>query len=296
MNIFITGATGRLANYVIDYLKEFTPQANLYGLVRSANSPATKSLIDRGVTVRVGDYADRPSLIKAFTGMDRLLFISFPNAALSANVVAAAQSAGIKFIAYTSINGINYKKTGLELNHRQTEKLIRESGISHTFLRNSWYLEMELGPFTAALATNKYFYLSNGLISYATRREYAEAAARVMASADYPEILELGRKAVTPATIGHSLEKATGKQLDIEQVTADVYQQWLAPYSKYGFEINMAKYVQRGNNGEDQVTPTDFERTVGHPLPPLSTAIKDILNMNSTEVERKDDREFKGYK
>lgn len=296
MNIFITGATGRLANYAIDYIKEFAPQANLYGLARSTNNSATKSLIDRGVSIRVGDYANRESLIKAFTGMDRLLFISFPDATLSANVVAAAKAANVKFVAYTSVNGINYSKNGLEINHRQTEQLLRKTGIPHTFLRNSWYLEMELGPFDAALITNNYYYLSDGLISYATRREYAEAAARVITGENYPEVLELGRKATTPVTLGQSLERATGKVLSVKQVNADTYQDWLKPYERTGFELNMAEYVKRGNNGENQVIPTDFEQTLGHSLSPLSVAIKEMLNVRSSEVNRKDDKDFGGYK
>ena len=145
----------------------------------------------------MGDFADKLSLVNAFAGMERLLFISIPQANLQGNVVAAAKEVGIDFIAYTSINGIDYPKNGLEYNHRQTEALIAESGIKHTFLRNSWYLEMELGSFKAAVETGKYDYLSQGKISYATRQEYAEAAARVIATAAFGEVVELGRDAFT---------------------------------------------------------------------------------------------------
>ncbi|MDN7032713.1 NmrA family NAD(P)-binding protein [Lactiplantibacillus plantarum] len=275
MNIFITGATGQLGNFAIDYLKQFAPQAHLYGLARTKE--AAQRLEARGVSARMGDFADKLSLVNAFAGMERLLFISIPQANLQGNVVAAAKEVGIDFIAYTSINGIDYPKNGLEYNHGQTEALIAESGIKHTFLRNSWYLEMELGSFKAAVETGKYDYLSQGKISYATRQEYAEAAARVIATAAFGEVVELGRDAFTHPDLAHALEAATGKNLKITTVDPEIYQADLAAFSETNFELVMQEYVKNGNNGEDAVTKTDFERVLGHPLVPLADAIKSIL-------------------
>ena len=275
MNILITGATGQLGHFAIDYLKAFMPQAHLYGLARTPEAAAR--LEARGVTARIADYADKARLLQAFEGIERLLFISIPQANLQANVVAMAKVANIKFIAYTSINGIDYPKNGLEYNHRQTEALIAESGIAHTFLRNSWYLEMELGPFKAALTTGKYDYLSRGKISYATRQEYAEAAASVIANASFGEVVELGRNAFTHLDLARALEVATGQSLEVTPVDAETYKSDLAPFVKTDFELAMQEYVQNGNNGEDVVTQTDFETVLGHPLMPLADAIKTIL-------------------
>ncbi|WP_239256239.1 NmrA family NAD(P)-binding protein [Listeria ilorinensis] len=275
MNIFMTGATGQMGNFTIEYLKEFAPQAHLFGLARTQE--AAEKLEARGVTARIADFADKEKLVKAFEGMDRLLFISIPQANLQANVVAAAKEAGIGYIAYTSINAIDYPKNGLEHNHRQTEALIAESGIKHTFLRNSWYLEMEKGPFRAAMATGKYYYLSEGKISYATRQEFAEAAARVIATAAFGEVVELGRDALTHLDIARALEIATGKSLETKEVDVETYNAHLSPFAETGFEIVMQQYVQAGNNGENAVTKKDFETVLGHPLAPLSEAIKTIL-------------------
>lgn len=85
----------------------------------------------------MGDFADKKSLVSAFAGMERLLFILSPQANLQENVVATARKVEISFIAYMSINGIDYPKNDLEYKCRQTEALIAESGIKYTFLRNS---------------------------------------------------------------------------------------------------------------------------------------------------------------
>lgn len=276
MNIMITGATGQLANYAIEYVQEFNPEANIYGLVRKQEQ--VEQLAQRGLNVRIGDYADKESLIKAFKDIDRLLFISVPQSDLQINVVEAAKASDISYIAYTSINGIEYTKNGLEINHRYTERLINESGIPHTFLRNSWYLAMEEGSIKAAIETGNYYYLSDGKISYATRKEYAEAAARVITSEDkMPEIVELGRTAFTHKDLAQAIEKARGQKLNIQKVDKATYDKHLSQYSAMNIESLMQQYVAEGNNGEADVVDTDFVNILGHELQPLSDAIKHII-------------------
>lgn len=276
MNIMITGATGQLANYAIEYVQAFNPEANIYGLVRKQEQ--VEQLAQRGLNVRIGDYADQESLIKAFKDIDRLLFISVPQPDLQINVVEAAKASDISYIAYTSINGIEYTKNGLEINHRYTERLINESGIPHTFLRNSWYLAMEEGSIKAAIETGNYYYLSDGKISYATRKEYAEAAARVITSEDkMPEIVELGRTAFTHKDLAQAIEKARGQKLNIQKVDKATYDKHLSQYSAMNIESLMQQYVAEGNNGEADVVDTDFVNILGHELQPLSDAIKHII-------------------
>lgn len=272
----ITGATGQLANYAIEYVQAFNPEANIYGLVRKQEQ--VEQLAQRGLNVRIGDYADQESLIKAFKDIDRLLFISVPQSDLQINVVEAAKASDISYIAYTSINGIEYTKNGLEINHRYTERLINESGIPHTFLRNSWYLAMEEGSIKAAIETGNYYYLSDGKISYATRKEYAEAAARVITSEDkMPEIVELGRTAFTHKDLAQAIEKARGQKLNIQKVDKATYDKHLSQYSAMNIESLMQQYVAEGNNGEADVVDTDFVNILGHELQPLSDAIKHII-------------------
>ncbi|HAR7074413.1 TPA: isoflavone reductase [Staphylococcus aureus] len=276
MNIMITGATGQLANYAIEYVQAFNPEANIYGLVRKQEQ--VEQLAQRGLNVRIGDYADQESLIKAFKDIDRLLFISVPQSDLQINVVEAAKASDISYIAYTSINGIEYTKNGLEINHRYTERLINESGIPHTFIRNSWYLAMEEGSIKAAIETGNYYYLSDGKISYATRKEYAEAAARVITSEDkMPEIVELGRTAFTHKDLAQAIEKARGQKLNIQKVDKATYDKHLSQYSAMNIESLMQQYVAEGNNGEADVVDTDFVNILGHELQPLSDAIKHII-------------------
>ena len=61
---------------------------------------------DLGVDVREADYTDVPALDAAFGGIDRLLLISsnsLDRQPEHANALAAAKSAGVKHIFYTSL-------------------------------------------------------------------------------------------------------------------------------------------------------------------------------------------------
>ncbi|MBR5684201.1 MAG: NmrA family NAD(P)-binding protein [Ruminococcus sp.] len=149
MNIMITGAAGGYGSYAINFLKEFAPNDNIIALVRDNGKKA--DLEAKGFEVRVADYSDLSGMTKAMEGVDRLLFVSVPVFDLQKNVVEAAKASGVKYIAYTSICEPQYHKFGLEINHKQTEELIRQTGIPHTFLRNGWYLEMMM-PYLEASA------------------------------------------------------------------------------------------------------------------------------------------------
>lgn len=137
----IAGASGQLGRLVIDELLQTIPARDIVALARD---PAKiGDLAERGVVVRTADY-DRPeTLVPALAGISRLLLIS-GNAvgmrlAQHRAVIAAAKSAGVGFIVYTSILNADRSTIGLAEEHRQTEAAIRESGLGFALLRNGWY-------------------------------------------------------------------------------------------------------------------------------------------------------------
>lgn len=280
MKIMVTGAAGGYGHTAVDYVKQFAPEAELYGLVRNADDAAV--LEAKGIHARIGDYADKGSLVKAFDGIERLLFVSVPVHELQINVVEAAKEAGIQFIAYTSIADPQYSKFGLEVNHRQTEQLIRESGIAHTILRDNWYTELIADFVKACVKTGKFpYYATEGKVAFALKREYAEAGARVIAGGNYPEILTFAGTPVSFAELAEAAEKAGGKKLDVRIVSKEEF-----PASFREGEIsqlgrmmgtNYQEYVLAGNNGEEELTPDDFEKTLGHPLTRLDEALKELM-------------------
>ena len=281
MNIMITGASGEYGNYAIDYLKRFAPEANLFGLVR--NETKGEVLKAKGVSVRIGDYTDANSMIDALKGIDRLLFVSVSRPNIQQNVVQAAQVNHVKYIAYTSISHPEYSKFGLETIHKQTENWIKESGIPHTFLRNSWYTELNQALFDYAAKTRQFpYFAKEGKLSFALKREYAEAGARVIANGNYGEVLDLAGEPKSYHQIAFATQEALNTKLDIEEIPASKFvstlessgipAQWASVSEAY------QEYTLKGNNGEDKADTADFEKILGHPLMNLSSAIKELIN------------------
>ena len=280
MKIMVTGAAGGYGHTAVDFVKQFAPEAEVYGLVRNADDAA--KLEAKGIHARIGDYADKASLVRAFDGIDRLLFVSVPVHPLQINVVEAAKEAGIQYIAYTSIADPQYSKFGLEINHRQTEQLIRESGIAHTILRDNWYTELIADFVKACVKTGKFpYYATKGRVAFALKREYAEAGARVITGKGYPEVLTFAGNPVSFAELAVIAEEAGGKKLDIRRVTKEEFASAFneGEISQLGMMMgtNYQDYVLAGNNGEAALSSAELEKVLGHPITPLAQALKELI-------------------
>ncbi len=280
MKIMVTGATGGYGSYAIPFIKEFAPEAEVYGIAR--NDAKAADLKKQGIIPRIADYSDVDSLVKAFEGIERLLFISVSVHELQINVVEAAKLAGIQFIAYTSIAGIDNSKFGLEINHKATEQLIMESGIPHTFLRDNWYLDMMQGMIRAAAKSGKMLYFAeNGKAAWALKKDYAEVGARVITGEGYPEVLELAGRPVTYAEIGAAIAEAIGRPVEIVSGSQKEYTSWMMENGATQIGIMLGssyqEYALAGNNGEEDLSPADMEKVLDRPLRSLTDSVKELL-------------------
>lgn len=186
MTYVITGASGTLGRLTADSLLEKVDPAEVVLVTRSPEK--LEDLATRGAQVRAGDFDDPSSLAAAFAGAHRLLLISTDTIGRRVpqhkNAIDAAKAAGVGFIAYTSItNPIEDSPVGVNPEHRETERLIEESGIAHTFLRNAVYSNMEVGGAQGAIATGKFVHnRGDGKTAFVSRADCARAAAAVLAA------------------------------------------------------------------------------------------------------------------
>lgn len=184
--IIVTGATGALNGATVDHLLDRMPASEIVVAVR--NTAKAQRFADRGVAVRYGDYAEPGSLPAAFEGADQLLLVSSndPTAdavSLHGNAIDAAVTAGVAHILYTSHQGAAFDTPfGPGRDHAATEKLLAESGIAWTSLRNGFYahsLTWLLGPWRE---TGVITVPADGPVSWTARADAAEAAAAILAS------------------------------------------------------------------------------------------------------------------
>lgn len=216
--IAITGATGLLGQHVIENLLQTVPANQIVAFARDVKKGS--SLSQKGVLVRQADYNDKASLITALQGVDKLLLISSSEVGKRTiqhrNVIEAAKSADVQFIAYTSILHADRSPLSLHVEHVETEKMLADSGIFYTLLRNGWYTENYLASVPAALEHGVFLGAAgDGKIASATRADYALAAARVISEEGHiGKVYELaGDEAWTLEQLAKELTKQSGKQV-----------------------------------------------------------------------------------
>ncbi len=139
MSIAITGAAGHLGRLVIDDpLSAGIPGTDLIAIVRDPDKAS--ALTDAGVQVQVADYNDRGSVQAALADVDKMLMISSPQIGSRVpqhrNIIDAATTAGVSYVAYTSVLHADISHIGLAAEHYATENAIASSGLDFTFLRN----------------------------------------------------------------------------------------------------------------------------------------------------------------
>ena len=281
MTIAITGATGHLGRLVVQDLKARTQPNNLVALVRSPAKAA-----DLGIAARETDY-DRPETLgPALAGVDTLLLISASDVGKRApqhhNVIAAAKRAGVKRIVYTSLlRADSSPLRDLAVEHSTTEAELKASGIPHTILRNGWYTENYTGSIPAALANGAFFgSAGEGRISFATRADFAEAAAIAATDPKHDgKTYELaGDDAYTLADLAAELSLQTGRTIPYRNLPEAEY---AAALVGAGVPDAMARMFAGGDTGAAHGALLDngheLSRLIGRPTTPLSVAVRDAL-------------------
>ncbi|HTY50634.1 MAG TPA: NAD(P)H-binding protein [Steroidobacteraceae bacterium] len=184
--IIISGASGHLGRLTITALLDRDiPARRLILVSRTPQDLAEYAKL--GAATRFGDFTQPQSLPAAFAGGTQMLLISIgfsstPRPVAHGHAIDAARSAGVKHIAYTSWIGITRGDTaGLAVDHLATEKLLKESGLAWTSLRNSIYMEETLPQAAKMLAAGSAV-VPNGEIplGYVSRANCADAAAAVL--------------------------------------------------------------------------------------------------------------------
>lgn len=187
--IVITGATGALNGATTEHLLARLPATEIAVVARDTRK--ARPFAERGIEVRYGDYAEPASLPAAFAGADQLLLVSASDPAADAvalhrAAVEAAVAAGVGRILYTSHQGAATDTPfGPGRDHAATERMLAESGLPWTSLRNGFYLhslEWLLGPWreTGVIAVP-----AEGPVSWTSRGDAAEAAAAIILSGGY---------------------------------------------------------------------------------------------------------------
>jgi NAD(P)H dehydrogenase (quinone) len=275
----VAGASGQLGRLA---LGELIGRVGADKVVALARDPA--KLADAGVAVRVADY-DRPeTLVPALAGVERLLLISGnavgARVAQHKAVIDAARESGVKLIAYTSILHADTSTIGLAEEHRQTEALLRESGVAFVLLRNGWYNENYTGALAPSVAHGAIIGAAGtGRIASATRADYAAAAAVALVSAQGGEVYELaGDAAFTMADFAAEVAQVAGKPVAYVDMPKADYAAALEGVGLPGFIAQMVS-DSSFESSKDQLFDDShtLSRLIGRPSTPIAETIAAAL-------------------
>lgn len=281
--IAITGATGQLGQLVIEQLLNTVPASQLVAIVR--NPARAEALSQQGVTVRQADYTDQAALTRALAGVDKLLLISSSEVGQRTpqhqNVINAAKTAGLKFIAYTSLLHADTSPLGLHVEHVATEQALADAGIPYALLRNGWYTENYLASAPPALEHGVFIGAAGeGKIASATRADYAAAAARVISEEGHAgKVYELaGDHAWTLGELAAELSRQSGKNVVYQNLSEA---EFAAALKSVGLPAGLADMLADSDVGASKGGLFDDSRTLstllGRPTTPLAESVKHIL-------------------
>ena len=281
--IAITGATGQLGRLVIQNLLKTVPASQIVAAVRSPEKAADLAAL--GVQVRQADYVQPATLEAAFQGVDKLLLISSSEvgqrATQHAAVIAAAQKAGVKLLAYTSLLRADTSPLALAAEHKETEAMLRASGLPHVLLRNGWYTENYTGSVGAAVRYGAVMgSAKDGRIASATRADYAAAAAAVLTKDDQAgKVYELaGDTAYTLSELAAEIAQQSGKPVVYNDLPEAAY---AAALMQVGLPEDFAALLADSDVGASKGGLFDdghqLSQLIGRPTTPLADVVKAAL-------------------
>ncbi|MEQ8474064.1 MAG: SDR family oxidoreductase [Marinoscillum sp.] len=278
MKIGITGATGQLGALVVEQLKQKIDVGNLVALVRSPEKV-------EGLEAKTFDYDKPAELAESLKNIDTLLLISGNEIGQRArqheNVIKAAKEAGVKWIVYTSILRADSTTISLAGEHLLTEKLLKESGIPFTLLRNGWYTENYTASIPGAVEAGAFIgSAGDGKISSASRADFAEAAAVVLTGNGHEgQVYELaGDEAYTLKDLAAEISKQTGKDIPYQNLSEEEYSKALRGMGlPEVFADSIASWDVSVSKGDLYAEDRTLSTLIGRPTTPLTEVVKAAL-------------------
>jgi uncharacterized protein YbjT (DUF2867 family) len=227
--ILVTGATGTVGSEVVKQLSRDASSYNIKAGVHSIESSKKIQQYDRVRAVQI-DYNKQEGLETAFKDADKLFLLTHPSsksAKHESNLVTEAKKSGINHIVKQSIMeaDLGADVDAMRL-HRQTEKMIEESGIPYTFLRPNEFMQGFINFQGSTIKSNNAFYIpaEDAKVSIVDVRDIAAIAVQALINGDRHKnksYLITGPEALSYHQAAEILSNATGKKIDYVNISEE---------------------------------------------------------------------------
>lgn len=283
--ILVTGATGNVGRKTLQKLLDRRPANELIGLVRDPARAA--DLAAQGIEIRQGDYFDHAGLVRAFTGVEKVLLVPSPaftdRSTQHYNVITAAKEAGVRHILYTPMirpegsDSSIPEVTGPDL---FTLQALRASGLEFTIAAHPPFTESLPGYIGAnAVESGIRVPAGAGRVGAATYDDLAEAQAVLLTEPGHENrnYSLHGTPAVSFAEIAGILSDLHGTEVAYSTVTEEQYvAQMLAAGLPESVAVFLLAWVRGINTGEWDNPSGDLEKLLGR----KPTTVREYLRDN----------------
>ncbi|WP_210414754.1 SDR family oxidoreductase [Microlunatus elymi] len=262
--IGVTGSTGAVGGLVALGLAERGIAQRL--LVRT---PDRAPRVDGAVAVPTS-YADRALALRSLDGVRVLFMVSATEAPdrldQHRTFIDAASEAGVEQLIYTSFYGAAADCTfTFGRDHYATEEHIRSRGLTHTFLRDNFYLDLlpsfagEDGVIRGPAGDGRLAAIARADVAGVATEVLADPAAHRNVSYDLT-----GPQALTMAEIAAAIGEQTGRPVRFhDETVAEAYasrKRWPAPDWQYDAWVSTYTAIAAG---ELAAVSSDVERITG---------------------------------
>jgi NAD(P)H dehydrogenase (quinone) len=230
--------------------------------------------------VAVAAFEDASAMRSALRGVRVLLLVPIHEGPgrldAHATAIAAAVATGVERIVYFSfVNAAPDSTFTYARDHFRTERLIRESGVRHTFLRNSLYLDFV--PFFVSAEGILAGPAGEGRVAWVSRDDIADVAAAVLTREGHAGRTYdvTGGTAFTLAETAREATEALGRPI---RYVAETVEEAYASRARYGapdwqVEGWVTTYLAVANGELDVVSDT-VRRLAGHEPQTLTELVR----------------------
>jgi uncharacterized protein YbjT (DUF2867 family) len=251
MTVLVIGASGNIGSQLVKQLD--AKGQKVRALVRDAKKSP------KGADAAVGDLSKPDTLDNAMKGVDGVFCVvsgSPDMAKLEKNAIDAAKKNGVKHFVLLSVAGAD-KGSPIKLAqwHAESETNLKNSGLNHTILQPTMFMQNTLGNLGSIKGEGKvYFATKNGRLPLVDAVDIAATAASILASPSSHNgktYYLTGPEALTQTQMCEKISKVAGKTVTYVDIPSSAL---AANMQKMGVPEWMAK---------DFATMNDFFATDG---------------------------------
>jgi uncharacterized protein YbjT (DUF2867 family) len=242
--ILITGASGRIGSRTAELLA-----LDGHKLRLMTRTPERAPKLPSAEIVR-GDFANPASLRDAFSGVNAALVISASGqpgarALLHKKAFEAAARAGAVHVVYLSMQGAAPNSKYLySRDHSMSEYFLAATGVPHTVLRDSFYMEMFLNMFSRKDKVESEGVIRGparrGRAAFISREDVACTAAAALLTRAGGVHDVTGPEALSLADVATRLSAVTGCNLRFEDEPANATRDRLSKLNLRRWEVDLS--------------------------------------------------------